>query len=671
MATKKSNIDIKPSKRGSLRKAMGAKKGQKLSVSAMRSRLKNASPAMQKKLQFAINARKWRHEDGGLLSNLTPDMFSGVADIGSSLIDTFANPDYIGLGDDRYTNINEGAKAGSGALKGAAAGAAAGSIVPGIGTLIGGGIGAIGGALSGWFGGKNEEKLANEQLHKNRFSRNVGNRLSSLEQSQTYLPVAKQGGFTVYNGEAHDGPTGGILTDEYGNPSNVSQGKPIALTENKEVAWYNPNIQNDEGDNSGSTYIFSSSLGFARPVTRLVNQHKLDKDTWNNPYKNDALIKASVDKQMDNFRQAQEFAKETKSSVKKSLSMLKSGGLLPKYQTAGELPQEEPWPSYLDVRKSNKATEKEAAMLLRTMQFQKPEIVTPTPGLFPGIPYEFSTKETPLEIAAGNPIVRNSKVNQPDSKGSGIKRHGLEPLLLNTQPFAYDVNIPKLASSPTAKLAKISPQTNILDTTSEEQSYSPQLNPLGHVLSGIGSLADYAAMRKAKPTDVSLPRVGAERISLARQRLMNERGASAARATNVANTRKLGMNAGATFSNLAGANTGVNRLLGEQNMQSLLAEETTNAQMEQQANTMNAQIGSEEAIMNNQQQNTYKAAMARMNPAGNLARTAASYFADDAAYKQGYDTLQMLAPNAELYGSNNTWLDRFKRPKVRLRDKTV
>jgi hypothetical protein len=60
-----------------------------------------------------------------------------------------------------------------------------------------------------------------------------------------------------------------------------------------------------------------------------------------------------------------------------------------------------------------------------------------------------------------------------------------------------------------------------------------------------------------------------------------------------------------------------------------------------------------------------------MNPAGNLARTAASYFADDAAYKQGYDTLQMLAPNAELYGSNNTWLDRFKQPKVRLRDKTI
>ncbi len=56
-------IKIKKSKVGSLRKAMGAKKGKNLSVSAMKKKehSKNTSKAMKKKLVFAINARKFKH----------------------------------------------------------------------------------------------------------------------------------------------------------------------------------------------------------------------------------------------------------------------------------------------------------------------------------------------------------------------------------------------------------------------------------------------------------------------------------------------------------------------------------------------------------------------------------------------------------------------------------
>lgn len=61
------SIHIKKSKQGSLRKAMHAPEGKKLSVSAMQSKKKNASPAMKKKLTFALNAKKWKHEDGGLV----------------------------------------------------------------------------------------------------------------------------------------------------------------------------------------------------------------------------------------------------------------------------------------------------------------------------------------------------------------------------------------------------------------------------------------------------------------------------------------------------------------------------------------------------------------------------------------------------------------------------
>ncbi len=58
-------IHIKESRKGSLRKAMGAKKGKKLSVSDMHSRLaaakRSGNTKMVRKLVFALNARKWRH----------------------------------------------------------------------------------------------------------------------------------------------------------------------------------------------------------------------------------------------------------------------------------------------------------------------------------------------------------------------------------------------------------------------------------------------------------------------------------------------------------------------------------------------------------------------------------------------------------------------------------
>ena len=56
----KSKIYIKPSKRGSLRKALGTKKGEKIPASQLAVKSTD-SPAMKKKKVFAQNARKWKH----------------------------------------------------------------------------------------------------------------------------------------------------------------------------------------------------------------------------------------------------------------------------------------------------------------------------------------------------------------------------------------------------------------------------------------------------------------------------------------------------------------------------------------------------------------------------------------------------------------------------------
>jgi hypothetical protein len=57
-----SRIEIKPSKVGSLRKAVGAKKGQKIPVATLEKEKNSTSPAMRKKATFALNARSWKHK---------------------------------------------------------------------------------------------------------------------------------------------------------------------------------------------------------------------------------------------------------------------------------------------------------------------------------------------------------------------------------------------------------------------------------------------------------------------------------------------------------------------------------------------------------------------------------------------------------------------------------
>jgi len=59
--TKKPKIYIKPSKRGSLHKALGVPKGKKIPTSKLKIKASD-SPAMRKKKTFAKNAKKWKHK---------------------------------------------------------------------------------------------------------------------------------------------------------------------------------------------------------------------------------------------------------------------------------------------------------------------------------------------------------------------------------------------------------------------------------------------------------------------------------------------------------------------------------------------------------------------------------------------------------------------------------
>ena len=54
-------IHIKPQNRGKLREHFGVPEGEAIPVSKMKAALPSASPQLRKRIQFALNARKWNN----------------------------------------------------------------------------------------------------------------------------------------------------------------------------------------------------------------------------------------------------------------------------------------------------------------------------------------------------------------------------------------------------------------------------------------------------------------------------------------------------------------------------------------------------------------------------------------------------------------------------------
>lgn len=59
-ASKKNPIKIKPSKKGTFRKATGTKDGEKIPQSEINAKKKSSDPAMRKKAVFADNAKRFK-----------------------------------------------------------------------------------------------------------------------------------------------------------------------------------------------------------------------------------------------------------------------------------------------------------------------------------------------------------------------------------------------------------------------------------------------------------------------------------------------------------------------------------------------------------------------------------------------------------------------------------
>ena len=595
---------------------------------------------------------------------------SEATNFASDMVSPFFTPDTIQNG---QVDINKGAAAAEGTLKGAQFGVA--------GALVGG--------IGGYFGAHKKEQRLQEELDEQQQLQtsnvNRQTRLSNLQPSPSYMPVAEKGGFISYDGQNHDGNKGGIPVDAQGNPTFITNSEPVALTEDKEVTWFDP----EKG-----AYVFSDKLGFAEPAQKLVNKYKLDEKNINDP-----MLKEAVDKQFENLQTSQEMKRsKSKKGLNKGLPEKQLGGYADEYEgIPGIIPYEEnafnmdinvpyvpgnapmaPRQGAGVVGSGQSSNYRSSLMNTPTSQMNAATYTNLAPSSsrfgrqYLGGGNDYGDWQQHVGQGAGYTAIdpaTGKRANLNESSAALAASTDARPGRVHESILPAQIQGARGGEQidygmSTSTLKPVRDQAEYAETMSgapgAEENYNPMLSPLAHGLSAVGSIADYYSMKKAKPQEVALPRVGAERVSYARQRLADRERANVASATASRTARNVGLGGGQAMTNIGAARLGINRQLGQEQTTSFEREQNQNALFRQQAGMTNAQIGMQEGLYNNRMQNAYQAQMAQMNPIGSLSRTAASYFKDNAAYQRGWGTLQMFSPNAEISQEpNTTWLDKW------------
>ena len=100
---KKSNIHIKKSKQGSLHKALHVPQGEKIPASKLKIKSTD-SPALKKKKQFALNAKKFKHQTGGDVQDTPQDFFLNAQDPNAANWQDFSNTEMAPQGQQSFYN---------------------------------------------------------------------------------------------------------------------------------------------------------------------------------------------------------------------------------------------------------------------------------------------------------------------------------------------------------------------------------------------------------------------------------------------------------------------------------------------------------------------------------------------------------------------------------------
>nr|DAF35542.1 MAG TPA: dynamin-like protein [Crassvirales sp.] len=329
-----SDIHIKPSKRGTFT-AAAKKRGKSVQgfASQVLAHKENYSPAMVKKANFARNASKWKHAEGGEL--LPNDYYLNLFALGgeTSILDQasanseeakglkgllnklsslgedndslnsinpqslvnnvstlFSSPQIQSQGmnqtagvdtendfDPQYIDVTKvkkdfdtkGAITGS-IGAGSSLGATIGSVVPGVGTLVGGAVGAVGGAIAGGIKSIFGNKKAKR---KERRAKNKARGLNSMATLESYMGkaygFAEGGNLSNLMGRKYFAE-GGLTTFNNGGSHEES---PIGGIPQGVSETGQINLV-EEGETRFQDYIFSDRLLVHKEIAEQMNLPK-------------------------------------------------------------------------------------------------------------------------------------------------------------------------------------------------------------------------------------------------------------------------------------------------------------------------------------------------------------------------------------------------------------
>lgn len=450
------------------------------------------------------------------------------------------------------------------------------------------------------------------------------------------------GGLLQYDGQSHQGPNGGIPVDAQGNSSAQSGNKPVALTENKEVAWNSPN----EG-----SYIFSENLGFSKEAQRIMKRYekRLGKDFD----KEDPISLNTMNKQLGDLKNQQEEVRQQEGLENKDMKVVPDYKKLgnkntPVYTKGGGLPKYGglyPTPNGTNTiygknsgygagmsNDINEGLDLQDLFNQNSSVIQRPEGPITLRKDF-GQDAGWSTREP-----YGN--ARPADYTQAENIAANIK--GIQ----GTNNFSTPANAPAQEAS-------------------SLYTGSPWLQVGAGAASLLGNALMQGADRRNRPKSIALSRYTPKRVDYSESRRKTIEEAELDKA-NILRSIK-GMGAG-YMANATNAITGADRAKYNAVAGSMENEENVNVQMENEAEARNAEVANREQLINAQNKDAYQARQRQYGQ--NYGQTIANTVGAVAQERAYYDALN-LNPYYDIVKDNKgkRWAGRTFAPGKRFKAK--
>jgi len=332
------SIHIKPENKGkftSWAKSHGM--GVQEAASHVMANKEDYSSTIVKRANFAKNASKWKHQDGGTVKR-SLNQYSQGGDmtgpiqlgsmVGTMAIDQLPNNQITDTEGNPVGNYEGmGKSVGKGAMKGAAIGATIGSAIPIVGTAVGGAAGAVIGGAAGFFKGREEEdemKKMQAEANNNIMSRR---RMGGLNSPITTMPT------NVNNMYPYGGT---IVNDQPGAIAELELQEQMQLPDGTVMGVDGPSHNNGgiEVNVPEGTRVFSDRLKngkktFAQHAKSINNKiAKLDEKPNTKAKMNTEML---FNKQLDNLFNTQEEMKVIKEETKQRKLFAKGGTIPPSH----------------------------------------------------------------------------------------------------------------------------------------------------------------------------------------------------------------------------------------------------------------------------------------------------------------------------------------------------